>query len=230
VRYFVMGVNEWRDAEAWPPPGSRREALYLIPSGDGRTGLLRTNPSTLQESWSSLQADPQRPVIDPHDTPGAHDYRALGDRRDVLTFESEPFAMEATVVGDAKAIIRASCDCRDFDLWVRLLDVHPDGRAYNLMGPGNDAVRASYRVPAAGRQPLEPGRIYELEVSPLMTGIRLGRGHRLRAQVSASFDPHLSRNLQTGKSETDSSGSRVAEIRIHHSADHASRLLLPLVR
>ncbi len=62
-------------------------------------------------------------------------------------------------------MIRASCDCRDFDLWVRLLDVHPDGSAYNLMGPGNDVVRASYRVPAAGRQPLEPGRIYELSAA-----------------------------------------------------------------
>jgi len=230
VRYFVMGANEWRDADAWPPAGTRRETLYLANAGDDRTGLLRTNPSAERESWSAIHADPKRPVTDPHDGPGAHDYGALGERRDVLTFESEPLELEERIIGDVTAVIRASCDCRDFDLWVRLLDVHPDGRAYNLMGPGNDAVRASYRVPAAGRQPLEPGRVYELEVAPLLTGIRFGRGHRIRVQVSATFDPHLSRNLQTGESEVDSAGSRAAEIRIHHSAGHASRLLLPVAR
>ncbi len=61
-----------------------------------------------------------------------------------------------------------------------------------------------------------------------MTSHRFGRGHRIRVQISATFDPHLSRNLQTGKSEVDSAESRSAEIRIHHGAGHASRLLLPV--
>ncbi len=111
---------------------------------------------------------------------------------------------------------------------MRLQDVHPDGRAFNLMSPGNDVLRASYRDPAAGRQPLEPGRVYELRFPTLMTGIRFGKGHRIRVQVSASFDPHLSRNLQTGESEVVSAESRPAEITIHHGASHASRLLLPV--
>jgi predicted acyl esterase len=106
--------------------------------------------------------------------------------------------------------------------------VHPDGRAYNLMGPGNDVIRASYREPAAGRQPLEPGRVYELRLPNLMTANRFGKGHRIRVQISASFDPHLSRNLQTGESEVDSAESRAAEIRIHHGAGHESRVLLPV--
>ena len=62
-----------------------------------------------------------------------------------------------------------------------------------------------------------------------MTAIRLAKGHRLRAQVSASFDPHLSRNLQTGESEVVSAESRPATIAIHHGVDHASKLLLPVL-
>jgi predicted acyl esterase len=61
-----------------------------------------------------------------------------------------------------------------------------------------------------------------------MTAVRLGKGHRIRAQVSASFDPHLSRNLQTGESEIVSAESRPATITIHQGADRASRLLLPV--
>ena len=60
-----------------------------------------------------------------------------------------------------------------------------------------------------------------------MTGIRFGKGHRIRVQVSASFDPHLSRNLQTGESEVVSAVSRKAVITLRHGAGHPSRILLP---
>jgi uncharacterized protein len=59
--------------------------------------------------------------------------------------------------------------------------------------------------------------------------VRFGKGHRIRLQVSASFDPHLSRNLQTGESEVASSKSQVASISIHQSATLRSRLVLPVV-
>jgi putative CocE/NonD family hydrolase len=228
VRYFVMGANEWREARAWPPPASRVEALYFHDAGDGETGSLQRGPTAGQASWKAFTADPMRPVANPHGQPGAYDYRVLVSREDVLTFDSGPLPGELSVEGDVTAEIYASCDCRDFDLWVRLQDVHPDGRAYNLMGPGNDVIRASYREPAAGRQPLEPGRVYELRLPNLMTANRFGKGHRIRVQISASFDPHLSRNLQTGESEVDSAESRAAEIRIHHGAGHESRVLLPV--
>ena len=62
-----------------------------------------------------------------------------------------------------------------------------------------------------------------------MTSIRFAKGHRIRAQISASFAPHLSRNLQSGESEVVSSAARTASITIHHGADHASRLQLPIL-
>ena len=94
--------------------------------------------------------------------------------------------------------------------------MHPDGRAFNLMSPGNDVLRASYRDPGAGQEPLEPGRIYELRLPGLMTSNRFAKGHRIRVQISGSFAPHLSRNLQTGESEIVSAASRTAAITIHH--------------
>ena len=133
------------------------------------------------------------------------------------------------IAGEILAEIHASCDCRDFDLWVRLQDVHPDGRAFNVMSPGNDVLRASYRDADAGRKTLEPGRIYALQLPKLMTSMRFAKGHRIRAQISASFAPHLSRNLQTGEPEIVSSAARSATITIHHEAEHASKLQLPIL-
>jgi uncharacterized protein len=227
VRHFVMGANEWREANGWPP-ASQIMTLYFTAAGDGGQNRLQQSEPSTRQSQSTFTASPLEPVTDPHVTPGPHDYRGLESRKDVLTFETEPLPEDLWITGDITALIRASCDCRDFDLWVRLQDVHPDGRTFNLMSPGNDAVRASYRDPGTGRELLEPGRIYELRLPALMTSMRFARGHRIRAQISASFAPHLSRNLQTGESEIVSAASRPAVITVHHGAGNASRLLLPV--
>ena len=229
VRYFIMGANEWRSAGAWPPPTDRELTLYFdAPGSEGGRQLTHTLPAG-GPFRSTFTANPLEPVTDPYVAPGAHDYRALASRDDVLTFDSEPLPEDLWVAGKIAAVVHASCDCRDFDLWVRLQDVHPDGRAFNLMSPGNDVLRASYRDATTGPQPLEPGRIYELRLPALMTGIRLAQGHRLRAQLSASFAPHLSRNLQTGESEVVSSTARAADITIHHDPSYPSRLELPVI-
>ena len=227
VRHFVMGANEWQTASSWPPANARSVPLYLDGADDGRR-LLRFEETARAPSQAIFVADPLEPVVDPYGEYGPHDYRQLEARKDVLTFDTEPLAEDLQVSGPISAVIHASCDCRDFDLWVRLQDVYPDGRAMNLMSPGNDVVRASYRDAGTGAQPLEPGKVYELRLPALMTSIRFARGHRIRAQISASFAPHMSRNLQSGESEVVSAVSRTARITIHHGGEAGSHLRLPI--
>ena len=234
VRYFVMGENRWHGAKQWPPASARFESLHLGHAGSGLPGqgLLRqaeTEASPDAPASSSFNANPDDPVVDPYATSGPHDYRSLAEREDLLVFDSEPLTQPLRVAGAIEAVIYASCDCRDFDLWVRVFDVHPDGRVINLMSPGNDVLRASYRQPEAGRQSIEPGTTYELRLENLLTGNRFAPGHRIHVQVSASFAPHSSRNLQTGESEVTESISQRATISIHHSAEYPSVIRMPVV-
>jgi hypothetical protein len=226
VRYFVMGANRWEEADSWPPARTRTMPLYLTATDDG-SRLTREALLPDAQPSSSFVSDPENPVVDPYASYGPQDYRQLAAREDVLIFDSAPLTEELTVAGAIEAVVYASCDCRDFDLWVRVLDVHPDGRAISLMGPGNDALRASYRDPAAGRQLLTRGQVYELRLPNLITSNRFAPGHRVRVQISASFAPHLSGNLQTGESEIMASDSRAASITIHHARKYASRIGLP---
>jgi putative CocE/NonD family hydrolase len=147
----------------------------------------------------------------------------------VLTFETEPFSQDTEITGAITAEIFLSCNCRDTDLWVKVLDVGEDGTAYNLMSPGLDVQRASLRDPRRGRELLEPGEIYSLRFETLITSQVFMAGHRLRILVTSSFFPYFSRNLHTGESEAFSSEMATAEIRIHHDADHPSRLVLPVI-
>jgi putative CocE/NonD family hydrolase len=230
VRYFTMGANEWHEESQWPPAAAKTVTLYL--AAQGNTRGLDTIRSAGDSVRSELLADPRDPVFDLHDEFGPQDYSQLHERsrprHDLLTFDTEPLEHDWLISGAIAAEVSVSCDCRDFDLWVRLLDVHPDGRAFNLMSPGNDVLRASYRAGGV-QQLLEPGRVYLLRLPNLHTSIRLAKGHRLRAQLSASFAPPLSRNLQTGESEVSGSASQAARILVHHDGAEGSRLVIPVL-
>lgn len=227
VRFFVMGANEWRTSKSWPPPGIDAERLCL--TGRDGAGSLGTCDALGGTPATSFHADPQDPVVDPFGTFEPHDFQQLAARSDVLVFDSPPLMEALTIAGNSVARMFVSCNCADFDLWVRLLDVHPDGRAINLMSPGADVQRMSVRGNREDGQLLTPGEIYEVEIGGLLTANRFAAGHRIRIQISASFAPHLSRNLQTGISETVSADSMPATITIHHSHHHPSSLTLPVL-
>jgi putative CocE/NonD family hydrolase len=226
VHYFLMGANEWRSSTSWPPAGTTPRTLWF--SRDGDAGVLSAVAEQTSTDSSGFVADPAKPLTDPYGTFGPHDLKALANRADVLTFDSNILQNKLTIAGSAAATLFVSCDCRDFDLWARLLDVYPDGRAYNLMSPGADVLRASYRDIARDRQLLTSGEVYELKIDGLLTANEFAAGHRVRVQISASFAPHLSRNPQTGKSETDTAILRRATITLHHNAGFPSSLTLPV--
>ncbi len=177
---------------------------------------------------AAFVSDPGNPVLNVYDSSGAHDYRKLAERSDVLLFDSAPMERDLEVTGPIAVKIFVSCDCRDFDLWARVLDLAPDGSAFNLMSPGLDVQRASYREMKKGRQLLRPGKIYELGPASLLTSNVFQKGHRIRLQLSGSFFPNFSRNLQSGELENDSARLQKATISIYSDRRHPSRIVLPL--
>ena len=148
----------------------------------------------------------------------------------MAAFETAPFESDLRVVGRMSAEMYVSTeDARDVDIWLKLFDVAPDGTAFNLMSPGLDVLRASYRKGGPRRHLLRPGKVYALPFENLMTGNTFLKGHRLRLVVCGAFFPHFSRNLQTGELETVSAAPRAGRILVHQSPRYPSRLVLPVV-
>lgn len=228
VRVFAMGANEWRESRSWPLPGTEPLAVYLGSAGGARR--LGFAPPPDADSSSAFVADPAQPFVDPAASgAGAHDYRALVSRSDMLSFDSPPLERDLEVIGTIEARLFVSTDAKDVDVWVKLQDVAPDGTAFNLMSPGLDVLRASYRDGGPERRLLDPGVVYELRLPNLATGNHFRKGHRIRVVVCASFFPYFSRNLQTGELETRSATSRRATLRVHHDRARPTRLVLPVL-
>jgi putative CocE/NonD family hydrolase len=231
VRVFVMGANRWRDAETWPIPGTDPDTLYLEPPDDSASAgaLLPAAPAAIGNA-SVIHSDPADPFRDPFGGDyGAHDYRALPERPGLVVFEGAPFAEPYELIGQVTAELSVSASVPDFDLWLQLYDVAPDGTAWNLASPGTALIRASYRDGGPERRLVPEGEVVRLRYQGPVTANRFLEGHRLRVVLSAAFFPLFSVNPQTGAQEFESVETRAGKIRIHHAPGQRSWIVLPEV-
>ena len=175
-------------------------------------------------------SDPAHPVRDPFDGRfGAHDYRGLRPGPGVAVFETAPFREPVEMIGRVTIELAANASVPDFDLWAQLYDVAPDGTAWNLSTPGTAVQRASYRDGGPRRKLVAPGETVRLRMERLVTANRFLPGHRLRLVITRAVAPVFSVNPQTGGLEFDSDSVRAGEIRLGHSAQRMSWIVLPVV-
>lgn len=237
VQAYAMGANRWRSYDAWPPRESRSVTYYLDSDGgansrEGNGRLVATRPGT--PARDSFAYDPLQPVPTVGGgiccfagvEGGAFDQATVEQRKDVLVYTSAPLAESLEVTGPIQVSLYLSSDVKDTDLMVKLVDVYPDGRAYNLdQSVQRVRWREGYEQPVF----MTPGQVYKVELPPLVTSNSFGAGHRIRIQVSSSSFPHFERNLNTGGSNFDEKDPVVANNVIHHSPEHPSQIVLPVV-
>ncbi len=239
VRYYTMGSNEWNTSSTWPP-GVEMVTYYLRSDGNANTlngdGVLSTTAPAAQDNSDSFDYDPMDPVtsyggnvccIGGAIDAGAFDQREMEEREDVLVYTSEPLEEGIEVSGAVEITLYVSSDVKDTDFTVKLLDVYPDGRAYNL---DESIQRMRYREGYDKEVFMEEGEIYEVKIGPLSTSNFFARGHRIRIEVSSSNFPRFTRNLNTGGKNYDETEGVVAHSQVHHSRRHPSQIRVPVVR
>ncbi|MGH9434794.1 MAG: CocE/NonD family hydrolase, partial [Terriglobia bacterium] len=239
VKYFLMGRNEWREADTWPPPNAHNTPFYLHSEGKansaaGDGSLSAKAPST--ESPDRFVYDPSNPVPtiggrlccdSVHLEPGARDQRQNETRKDVLVYTTPAFTHDFVITGPVTLTLYASSSALDTDFTAMLVDVDPNGFARNLTG---GIIRARYRNSMAHAEFMTPGKIYKFTIDLWDTGNDFLAGHRLRLEVSSSNFPRFDRNLNTRESPEAGSRSVKADNTIYHDAAHPSALVLPVMQ
>ena len=184
VTWDLAGGDGMRESAAWPPPGTTERTLYATPEG----GLSLECPvSETPAQWVHDPAD-----LVPSSAANAFaflcerpDEAPIGERGDVLTFSTAPLASSLDLVGPVRAHARIRSDGPVMDLFVRLVDVAPDGTALRI---------------ARGQVQLEdattPGAV-AVDLGQL--GYRVAAGHCLRLHVSSSDHPEFIPQPGTGE-------------------------------
>ena len=158
---------------------------------------------------------------------GSFDQRRMEARQDILVYTTEPLQEGIEVSGVIDVTLYVSSNVKDTDFSVKLVDVYPDGRAYNL---DETILRARYREGYDRQVFMERGQVYELHVSPMSTSNYFDAGHSIRIEVSSSNFPRFTRNLNTGGDNYDETEGVVAHNTVHHSRRYPSHIRIPVVR
>jgi hypothetical protein len=232
VEYYLPASSEWRKSTAWPPPASERK-LYLD-SRKGANSVL--GDGTLDDgapkaagsdAYRYDPADPVPTVSRFFDKTVIADQKPVADRSDVLVYSSAPLASDVDVAGEVTATVYLSTSVRDTDLMMRLVDVYPDGRAYNV---ADGLLRLRYRDGFDRETLLAPGTVYPIEIKSVETAMRFAAGHRIRVQITSSNFPLYERNLNTGGANSSDIHPVIAQTRIYHGGGHASFVSLPVLK
>ncbi len=239
VQYYTMGSNEWQSADAWPPPSAEMTTLYL--DSDGRANSLYgdgqltiAKPTTDQPDVFIY--DPMNPVKSYGGNVcctgnaingGSFDQRPMEARQDILVYTTDPLTEGVEVSGFIESTLYISSDAKDTDFTIKLIDVHPDGSAYNL---DETIQRVRYREGYEKEVFMEKGKVYKVDLTAMSTSNFFKKGHSIRVEISSSNFPRFTRNLNTGGDNYNESVGVVAKNKVHHSSQYPSQIRLPIVK
>ena len=187
VRYYTMGSNKWQTSDTWPPAGAKPVTYYLSSGGSANTlygdgALTDTRPG--KDAPDKFVYDPMNPVpthgggfccMGAGIKPGALDQRSIEARGDVLVYSTGPLKEGMEVSGPIDVTLFVSSDAKDTDFTVKLIDVLPDGTAYNL---DENIQRVRYRE-GYDKPPvwMEKGKVYKVTLQPMQTSNYFAPGH-----------------------------------------------------
>ncbi|NJN43060.1 MAG: CocE/NonD family hydrolase [Flammeovirgaceae bacterium] len=239
VQYFTMGSNKWQKSETWPPANATMTTYFLSSSGKANSrfgdGKLVGGKAPSKDTPDSFTYDPDFPVASYGGNVcctgnavkgGAYDQSQMETRNDILVYTTEPFKEGVEISGFIESMLYVSSDAKDTDFTIKLIDVYPDGRAYNL---DETIQRVRYREGYDKEVFMEKGKVYKVNLTPMSTSNYFAAGHSIRIEISSSNFPRFDRNLNTGGNNYDESKGVVAHNNVHHSAQYPSQIRLPIV-
>ena len=183
VNLYVIGEDQWKEVSDWPPIDGKKLVLYL--NGEGQ--IISEWPGG--SGCCTYLYDPEKPVA-------SHGAEAMlssmneigsllqplpGERQDVITFQSEPLETELRIFGKIKMNLWIETDAEDTAFTVKLIEVTPEGKAYN--------IRSSITTVAADIKDYQPGTRAEVHIDFWDVAWTMKKGYKLRIDISSSDFP-----------------------------------------
>src|SRR5690625_3570961 len=236
VKIFVMGINKWRSEKEWPLKRTEYTPFYFDSDGfanvDMKSGKLLQVPSEKNGKDGYIH-DPANPVPSHGGgtlffngrNAGPRDQRGVSEREDIVVYTSAPLTESVEVTGWVKVFLWASSNAVDTDFAVKLVDVFPDGRAFNLT---DGIIRAKYRE-GIKHQTLLNGEIIKYEIDLWATSNVFIPGHAIRIEIASSNFPRFEVNPSTGGTVLNTAEMAKAKQTIYHGVKYPSHVILPVI-
>ncbi|EPX85697.1 CocE/NonD family hydrolase [Salipiger mucosus] len=182
--FYERRDGRWITEPAWPSPNITRTAYAL--GADGQLGGTKAADDAALEIrsplWVGQHAGKWCSYAHVGDQPGDQRREDAGS----LTFDTAPLEADLEIAGDARLTLTVKVDRPVAQVAARLVDVAPDGAATRVSyGLLNLTHRDGHEDPA----PLEPGKVYTVEVPFKHVAQTFRAGHRIRLSLSTGYFP-----------------------------------------
>jgi putative CocE/NonD family hydrolase len=229
VRHFVLGPNEWRNADAWPTAAD--VPLYLRSAGNANSrrgdGSLASTPSSTPEPHDVFVYDPDVPVPapgGPQSMSGPFDQAVLEMGNNLLVYTSAPAPHEIAIFGQPRMELYAATSAANADFTAKIVRVTASGRAEFI----SIGIARSSTLFRASTYASDKIHAWTFTLEP--TSFVLGPGERLRLEIASSGFPLYDRNPSTSVSPQNAdpwNWGRSTQ-QIVHTPQHPSALYLPI--
>ena len=213
IRCFMPPTGEWKSLTDWPPPEARWLTFFLHADG-----ILSEH-----ELWPDEGGDA---------------FNESNFEHGSLTYTTPPLVENTEVLGPSVLTLYLSTTDTDALVFVTLLLIDRDGKEHELT---RGWLRASQRrlreeserwepvLAHETREPLEPGKIYELKI-PIVPTARFFQGvERIAVRIKGADDEPALTSLQA-LARNHLRRPLPARITVHHNESHPSHLDLPITR
>ena len=153
-------------------------------------------------------------------------------RNDVIVFQTAPLAEDVQVIGPVVARLFVSSTAVDTDFTAKLVDVYPPSADYPAgfeMNVTDGILRTRYRERPDRQVLMQPGEVYEIEITPFPTANVFKKGHRIRVDIASSNFPRFDVNPNTGEPLGLHRRAIAADNTIYHDAARPSHIVLPII-
>jgi predicted acyl esterase len=213
IKLFIMGSGDWKESNEWPLPETKWTPFYLH-----NNGLLYERQCWPDEGYDTFE-----------DSPWGRGY---------LEYCSPKLVENTEVIGPIVLNLYASTSDIEVFWFISLREVDSMGNERILT---RGWLRGTHREidpsrskpwepfhPHTNSKALNPGEVYEFNISIVPTGNLFKAGSRIKLRISCTDDP------PNNPLEMNASGhlhrQTASRIRVYHNADYPSRLLLPITK
>ena len=220
VDWYVVGADRWQSFPDVPSP-ENREYLYLDAAGHAMA------PGAGENSEAAYTYDPDDPVKSHGAESLFASFQEVGSleqpgpdwRDDVLSFLSAPLERDLTLMGEVSMELYVKSTAEDTAFTAKLMEVTPDGKAYNIRG---SIATLAYDGPYT------PGEVRKVTVSMWAVAFQVKAGARLRLDISSSDFPQYAAHPNLPGCWAEHRETVIAEQTVLTGQDYPSRVVLPV--
>ena len=236
VLAYEIGSDSWKESQTYPFSNTNQRTFYLsaeeaLPKASSLIDQVEKNTSSL-----SYVYDPDNPVYSHGAESTLYSIEEIGSlkqpdcgwREDVISFISKSIEHDLHILGRIQVKLYVSSTADDTAFSAKLMEVHPDGSAYNIR---SGITTLGYRAGAdVQRMEYIPGEIVEAEIDMWDISWNLKKNSRLRLDITSSDFPQYAIHTNYAGIWALQKKARKAEQTLYFSEKFPSQIMIPTTK